>query len=567
MRPFSLMQHDARLNRFEFPAASTGVVAVAAGLIVRSRLPAIPLTDGDSWGYLCPALCWLSGVGFQQTDGRDWLYPALLTGILKIGGDFSAVTFVQHFLGLLGILFGCVAWYLCTRLLPPQRPHWRGISSGLALLLLAFYALSPQQALLENTIRPEGMLAFFQMVYFCCLISFFGARWRLRQTGAAIGFGCATIGMSYVILLLKPSWGFAFGASLVCVIAGIFGKTDRAVRFGPLLAGAIPVVLLGFTPNLLGFRKDTASELFLPFTLVSIHAAQILETNPDREPSDARPVDETKPVLYEQLSKVFPVAKADPGRYKSLGFDSDYIQYHSRCFTVLGAAKRWNSRELAATCYSAYFHAWLRAPGLMLQKIANQLKIFVFPKAGDFYSAAKNVDFRHEALVSRRFLPDCLRSTSVENIYQSYLHRLESTSHQPGRPIGFPILATLALFLAWSASWLQLAFAAAVVFVCSNRRSLEWRLPSFTILAVLAGTYGMVLTIAWVHSLDVIRYRVSYAPALLLGLALIINWLASLGSVYFDIDLRPWRARVGQQDPTLSPATQRLADRRSDSSG
>jgi hypothetical protein len=44
-------------------------------------------------------------------------------------------------------------------------------------------------------------------------------------------------------------------------------------------------------------------------------------------------------------------------------------------------------------------------------------------------------------------------------------------------------------------------------------------------LAVLGATYGIVLAIAIGHSLDVCRYRVSYTPGFLLGLAMITNYL------------------------------------------
>src|SRR5258708_38597836 len=116
-------------------------------------------------------------------------------------------------------------------------PIARRICFAVALLLLALYALSPQQALLENTIRPEGMLAFFEMAYLYCLVSFFIGRWKLRRTGLAIAFGAATLGLSYGVLLLKPSWCFALGFSFLCLIAGGFGPATTLFRFGALFGG------------------------------------------------------------------------------------------------------------------------------------------------------------------------------------------------------------------------------------------------------------------------------------------------------------------------------------------
>src|SRR5258707_5920884 len=161
---FHTMQRVARFSQFGFLfdlLAVCVVIGIAiGGLLVRARLPVVPFADGDTWGYLRPALHWLSGLGFQQTYGRDWLYPALLAGILKVSGDLYAITYVQRFLGLAGILIFWAAWRSWLRLLPVQGPIVHRIRFVVALLLLALYALSPQQALLENTIRPEGMLAF-----------------------------------------------------------------------------------------------------------------------------------------------------------------------------------------------------------------------------------------------------------------------------------------------------------------------------------------------------------------------------------------------------------------------
>ena len=242
------MHRTARLSQFGFLFELVAVCIVigiaTAGLLLRARLPVGPLADGDTWGYLRPALNWLSGLGFEQTYGRDWLYPALLARILKVSGAFCAITYVQRFLGLASILFYWLAWRSWLRLLPLQKPAWRWACLIVTLLLLALYALNADQALLENSIRPEGVLAFFELLCLYCLISFFLARWKWRRTGATVAFGAATLGLSYAILLLKPSWGFSLVSTLLPMIAGTFGKATRIMRFGPLLAGAAAFAFL-----------------------------------------------------------------------------------------------------------------------------------------------------------------------------------------------------------------------------------------------------------------------------------------------------------------------------------
>jgi hypothetical protein len=522
------MERSTRLNQskslFDLLALCAAVIILIAALIVRSRLPIIPLADGDTWGYLRPALSWLSGLGFQQTYGRDWLYPALLAAILKIGGDFSAITYVQRFLGLAGIFLFWLAWRSWFRLVPVRKPVW--LCFVLSISLLALYALSSQQALLENTIRPEGMFAFFEMAYFFCLVSFFFARWRFRRTGSAIGFGAALLGLSYAVLLLKPSWGFSFGFTFLCLVAGAFGRTTRLMRFGPLLGGAAAFVLLFSLPKWLGFQKD--SQLFLPFTLVSIHAEQILQTRPDVVAPGRHNSGLPDQIFYEELAKAYRPAKENPDHYGALGFDPDYIQYRSGFFSTIMQKEAWSDREMAAACYSAYFRAWLQAPSSMLEKVGNQLRLFFFPRAGDFYRTTQSVDLNNELSSSRPFLPDSELSPDVQKAYQLYRQKLERPEGNSSNPLSFKVLARFAHYIAWSTVWLQVIFVAVLVTVCLSRKGRNFRLAGLVILAVLAATYGSVLTIALVHSLDVVRYRVSYGPGFLLGLALITNYLLSL---------------------------------------
>jgi hypothetical protein len=430
------MQSGVRLKRSAFLldllALCGAIGIVIGGLIVRDRMPIIPLADGDTWGYLYPELSWLSGLGFQQTYGRDWLYPALLAGILNVSGDFSAITYVQRFLGLGGIF---VFWLTCRlwfRLLPAQKPLLWCVCLVLTLALLALYALSSQQALLENTIRPEGILAFFEMAYLYCLVSFFLARWKLRLTGSAIVFGAATLGLSYAVWLLKPSWSLSLVFTVLCLAFGAFGRARPLMRFGPLLSGAVAFVLLFVLPHLFRFQKD--AQLFFPLSLVSIHAPQILETQPILVSAGAHNPGVADAIFYEELGKAY-----------------------------------------------------------------------------------------------RPFLREAELSPRMQRIYQSYIQSVKRAEGKASRPLGFRFLARFAHYLTWTILPLQVAFFAAMIAVYSSRKGQALRLGGLVACAVLGATYGIVLAIAIGHSLDVGRYRISYAPGFLLGLVLITNYLLIFG--------------------------------------
>jgi hypothetical protein len=113
----------------------------------------------------------------------------------------------------------------------------------------------------------------------------------------------------------------------------------------------------------------------------------------------------------------------------------------------------------------------------------------------------------------------------VQKIYQSYIQSLERAVGKASRPLGFRFVARLAHYLTWIILPLQIAFFAAMIAVCLSRKWRALRLGGLVASAVLGATYGIVLAIAIGHSLDVGRFRVSYAPGFLLGLAMIANYL------------------------------------------
>jgi hypothetical protein len=105
------------------------------------------------------------------------------------------------------------------------------------------------------------------------------------------------------------------------------------------------------------------------------------------------------------------------------------------------------------------------------------------------------------------------------------MQRLERTESYQRYPPSHRFFHRLAGRLTWIIRWLQVVFLAAMIAICLSRQGRALRLGGFVTLAVLSATYGIVLAIAIGHSLDVSRYRISYAPGFLLGLAMLTNYL------------------------------------------
>src|SRR5215469_5726757 len=249
--------------------------AIIWGVFLRSHFPTTPLSDVDTWGYLNPAVSWLGGLGFQQTYGRNWLYPAILAAILKIGGDFSWITYVQHIQGLLAAWVMWRTYRLWQALLVERGLLARVVELLIGLAVIFLYVLGSGEILMEALIRPEGIVAIFGASYLFCLVGYFSARWHRPSMRRSILFGAGSLVLSYVIFLLKPSWGLSLLFAPLPLLAGAVGKGSLTTRFVPLLAGLGLLAFLAVMPFLLGLRTDSTSQTFLPTTLVSMHAKQI----------------------------------------------------------------------------------------------------------------------------------------------------------------------------------------------------------------------------------------------------------------------------------------------------
>jgi hypothetical protein len=528
------------------------LAAVIWGIKQRSGLPAVPLLTPDSWGYLHPALSWLGGAGFQQTDGRAWFYPAILTLILKVGGDFSWIVRVQQFFSLASaplLWFGLRIW---LSFFPKRTAVCHGLGALLGATTAAIYLLNTTQVHFEMTIEPEGLLAFFVLTYLVFALAYIRMRWVSHQDLAAIVLGAATLLTSYCTLLLKPSWGFALVPSFLLLVAGIYGTGSRLLRWIPAVAAVVTTSGLFILPHLLGFRPDARSRTFLPFTLVSIHAAQILQ-NAEKEHLIAEvdpPSNEPEARFYQELKEAWIEARRVPLGCPTLGFAPDYIMYTKDFFRGFAAKQKLTDSELINLCYRTYLKTWIESPGAMLAKIGKELRIFLSAPSSDF--AAHSVSRRRALDESARFSPspqvllteaeskDYLRNQPT---YLAYLANLEKVYQQGWQINCVNWLRYVAIVVAKLASIIQVAFLVSLIPTFLNRKFSDLRLPAVATVMISTAVYGNMLTVGVVHTLDLDRYRTGYVPALLLTLAM-------MTTVLFAVAER-WRAReTADRGPT-----------------
>ncbi|MEO6052450.1 MAG: hypothetical protein ABIP97_00405 [Chthoniobacterales bacterium] len=512
------------------------LLLVFIGWQMRNSITDIPLSDPDTKGYLNPALSWLSGLGFLQSNGREWFYSAVLAGILKFGGNFTAISHFQQIFGLLGTLILWLAVVRWLSLLAAGNTDIHLLGHFLLIPALALYVLNPNVIIFEKFVRPESLMLLFVFCYFLALVSFFIERWQRGRIMPAILYGSAVLFSSFMVFQLKASWTLALPLSLLPLLAGIFGKGSLSLRIGPLVGGVILAGLFMTGPRVTHFQKEERTITYLPYTLVSIHAEGIVEDGKKRMLT-APP--EQKDILSHfipDLEKALIEAKKHPEHFWVVGYQADDIMYLSGVFEPRKYNPAWDIHSFTNFCYSLYFNAWLGAPVTMLEKVGRQLPLFLFPKTSDYFymtgKRPKGYNYQHslDALHADHFS----LSSRTESLYANYLADLRVATGQPNEIRTPALLVFLGTLLARIGFWIQLVFLLTLL-TAFQKSEFAAKLAGLCVLSLLASVWGYIMTIALVHTLDNSRYRTTltafYGTVLIM---MLIFSIATLTRVFFN---------------------------------
>src|SRR6266404_166768 len=183
----------------------------------RFALPLDPIADPDTWGYLSPALRKLTGAQFGHSLGRNFVYPGFLFLLLRVFGDFRAISIAQHLLGLIAGGMLLLTWRR-ARIFTAELRVGHDIHNTLGLIATAVFLWSAEPIHDEMQIRPEGVCAlllgtnFYLVMQFaiCCFI-------EDRRSGAAV-YGTAAVFTSFLLGSIRPSFWFVAVGALVPIV-------------------------------------------------------------------------------------------------------------------------------------------------------------------------------------------------------------------------------------------------------------------------------------------------------------------------------------------------------------
>lgn len=479
---------------------------------LRLQDPTYPLADPDSWGWLVPALRWLSGLGFHQHYEREWLYGAFLAACLKSTGSFTGIIFAQNALGILSGIFLFATWRTWTALFP-QNLLWQVPATLIGLILTADQMAEGNYRVLESWIRPEAIMGVVGFGQLLCISLYCKATWFEKNARKAIVFGALAVPLAWALYILKPNWALAVPATLFPLAVGIlWSPLSWAARLIAPAAGCLLILVLLVLPEKMLFIPSSEPSTVLPLTLLTIHADVIRESYAQRinDPSDPRQklLAEFMPDFDREMAEARKITRY----YGRLGFDPDYLMYRSSLPIILMNRYGMSKQELNAFCKESYIQAWRTNPDLMLRKIWNQSTYFLLPVLVTFTRKKQAMD--RYVKDTADLIPETMDqnfSPEVEIMYQDWRFAISTLAEKDVKPMRpaqwvFDIRKEFAPAAPWVTGAFAMAFLACLVWPSL----FHLRVPGLLTLTFWGASAGNALTVAIVHALDNSRYRFSY---------------------------------------------------------
>jgi hypothetical protein len=509
-------------------------------------LPLDPLADPDTWGYLSPALRKLTGAEFGHTNGRNFVYPAFLFLLLRLFGNFRAITITQHFLGLLAGVIFLLTWKR-TRIFVPNPRVGTAAYDFLGLCGAGIFLLQWQTIVVEKQIRPEGICAVVLSLTLYFLIQFL-AFFFLEHRPAASARSAIGLAFSAILLAsLKPSFVFASVFILSPVIALFWRRGWRWQKVGFCLGCAVSAAVFLLPEHFLS-RTDEMSRTFLPTTLFVIHADMIRDQlADDLEKNVSLPYSRDRlERIYLALNSEIPKSHAvHPLAYRSLGFDPDILMHDPTSIATQTSREFEDDVAVACAFYRFYYwRIWQKQPRRMLEKIGRQMLIFYLPYCRA-YDARIVQKLDAEYQLSLASLSDS-RCRQVW-IYPPAIDFMARTQEVVQRNLRFPqllLLVPLGVFLVSIsyATWLIAALVLALIVALNSGRWGRLRFIAAVVMFLFSFNAACCLEVAIISSLDLSRYvtvqMYSTLFAQLLGLWFILEFIVEM-----------WQRRKAQNGP------------------
>lgn len=496
---------------------------LAIGAYRRFSLIDIPFADNDIIGYLNPALNWLEFGELSHVRTRSFPYPVLIILLAGVFGSLKAVIVFQHLVGLAaGVLMFSV---FELRLFKNLRISSGGWTIGIAQFWCTAMMLIPNDFwMLEHTIRPESISTFLLLGILWLMVKLVGSDSLRQQLWCAVGL----VSISLFAYLLMPRLGF--GLPLLWIFTGLELLRKKVSWPSITLSFAIPtllfVVLMWLPERYLVRTYDPGADAFPPRQFFYSHA-DIVKAEMSNDlvspPGDL-------PVSYAMLQKVDSMLiLVPPVWFKLMGFEIDSMMHSGPDNRIQDTMAKYGEDYMALVgYYNKRLLTGAFALPMLAAKVGRQLRYYYLgtDSIDRFWVHEHPVLYNvHRDTQESFYLPE-LDPYQTMQTFRPQLDRLDAWHWNTRMDfIELPILISMYLYLP-----MAMLFALLLLLVMMFRRPLlqdDFDLTRLiTYLMILQ--FGLVFTIALMHSFDLPRYGLWFAPVSLLAHGFLLVGIARL---------------------------------------
>lgn len=287
----------------------------------RFSLPLEPIPDPDLYGYIGPALSFFKGDGFIHMSGRSFLYPLLMLVLLAITKAFSAISIFQHLVGLASGFALFKIWDLPV-IKQLQLPTWLHLPFQLGST--TFFLLSTPLILLEHSIRPESLA----IALIVAIIYILAKSLTVSHTGKRLKWLSALFFANLFLFVLFPRWGFALPIMAVVLLLEIY-KLDISLKHKALHLG-VAVSLFAFCvyipERVMVNKMDPETDEFLAKQFFYVHA-DIIADIMIKDLADTASVENFTKKNKKKATVLINAVNAHRDFNTLLGFNSDGLMY------------------------------------------------------------------------------------------------------------------------------------------------------------------------------------------------------------------------------------------------
>lgn len=480
-------------------------IVIIFALFQRMYRNHLPLTDGDVWGYIGPAINFFDNGRFDHVSGRSFPYPFFILLVLNFFKDFSYISIIQHIIGILTAIFFLISWRNVLNLVDVNN-NLKIKHDLMGIIVISLYLFSDKVIVFEHQLIRESIYPFFLILLVLFIIKYLV---NIKNNSKSLYlWGTLFFINNYFLFVYQPRWGITlFFCFIIYILIVIFikDKIIYKILFLLVIPFSLSFILI-YLPEKILIKNETADKIFLAQHLFFGHA-KIIDLEIEKDINDDNFNKFDKEVLENVRNAFHENFNAIQTKHKYLGYDFNRMVYSGWITGYL--LEKMGNDEYKIFCNYYFKKAVLNHPIKYLKKVILELSQFYnFNGQMYLYRSQKN-----DRLLYTETYDKLNKSKQITYIpYIEYLDEVGKKTNSFYDLKEINVFLSDVMFFIFSKTYLIILIIFILIFLLNliryfkNKIQAEYLLFQLLIFLLFLFTFFISLTITSIYTYDVRRY-------------------------------------------------------------